>query len=144
MGAFKRILVAVDGSESSDRAVDMAKRLCGEDGAHITLVHVVQPIYQAVGAYGYASFTTMLELQEETGRTILTEAKDMLEGANVTVDERLVIGNRGEEICNLAKEGEYDLIVMGRRGVSRLEEVVLGSVSSYVVHHSHLPVLIVQ
>ncbi len=144
MAAFKRILVAVDGSENSARAVEMVKSLSGDADLHVTLIHVVQPIYQAVGAYGYVNFSSLLELQEETGRTILSDAKALLDDANVAVDERLVVGNRGEEICNVAKAGNYDLIVIGRRGVSRLEEVVLGSVSSYVVHHSDLPVLIVQ
>lgn len=144
MGPFKRILVAVDGSENSIRAVETAKNLAEEGMQQIGLIHVVQPVYQTVGSYGYVDVSTMITTQTETGQRILAEAKELINDVGVEVDTRLVVGRRGQEICKFAKSGEYDLIVMGRRGLGRLEEVVLGSVSEYVVRHSDLPVLIVQ
>ena len=53
-------------------------------------------------------------------------------------------GSPGREICKLAQEWNTDLIVMGRRGHSILSELVLGSVSSYVIHRAHCSVHIVQ
>lgn len=140
MEAFKRVVLAVDGSDNSKRAVDLAKKLAINGTRHVTVVHVVQPVYQTAGAYG----VSRLDMQEETGRKILADAEAALSETGAEVETRLLIGRIGEEICNLARDGGYDLIVIGRRGVSRLERVVLGSVSEYVIRHSDLPVLIVQ
>lgn len=144
MGAFKRVILAVDGSENSKRAVEIVKKLAESSALHVAVVHVVQPVYQTVGAYGYFEMPSLLEVQEATGHRILADTYAEFSETGVEVETHLVIGRIGEEICNLAKEGGYDLIVIGRRGISRLEEVVLGSVSEYVIRHSHLPVLIVQ
>lgn len=144
MGAFKRVILAVDGSENSKRAVEMVKKLAGNGSLHVAVVHVVQPVYQTVGAYGYFEIPSLLEVQEETGRKILADTYAELAETGAEVETHLVIGRIGEEICELAREGGYDLIVVGRRGISRLGEVVLGSVSEYVIRHSHLPVLVVQ
>ncbi len=145
MGLFRKVLVPVDGSENSTRAVETAKDLAASGKRDVTLIHVVQPVYQTVGPYGeYVDVASLISSQEEFGRKVLDESKELLEAAGVVVDTHLVLGRRGQEICKLAETGAYDLIVMGRRGISRLEEVVLGSVSEYVVRHSKLPVLIVQ
>jgi len=144
MGAFKRVIVGVDGSENSLRAVETVKKLLGNGDLAVTLVHVVQPVFDTVGAYGHIDGASLLPMQEERGRTILSDAKGILEKAGVACETQLVIGGRGEEICNLANSGEYDLVVVGRRGLNRIEELLLGSVSSYVVRHSRVPVMVVQ
>lgn len=140
MGAFKRVVLAVDGSDNSKRAVDLVKKIAQSGDLHVTVVHVVQPVYHTAGAYG----VSRLDMQEEAGRKILADAQAALSETGAEVETRLLTGKIGEEICNLANNGEYDLIVIGRRGVSRLERVVLGSVSEYVIRHSRLPVTIVQ
>ena len=128
------------------RALEVAKRLAKDGAARLTVVHAVQPTFQAVEVYPYVVLNdpTGLNVKEEEGRRLLKEATAMLEEAGIHAESQLLIGSTGEEICRFAKSGEFDLIVLGRRGVSRLEEVILGSVSGYVVRHSHLPVLIVQ
>lgn len=145
-GPFRKILVAIDSSENSERALHLAKALAGDGPATVSLVHVVQPTFSAVGTYPYAFVDTapLQKLREEEGHKLLEASTGQFRGSKVEVDSHLISGRSGEEICKLAKEGGYDLIVMGRRGVGRLEEAILGSVSGYVVRHSDLPVLIVQ
>lgn len=144
MALFKKILVAIDGSENSKRALQTVIEMAADKEYKVTLMHVVQPVYQAVGGYGMIDMASLTSIQEGYGRDVLDESKEIMEKAHVQVDTQLVLGARGKQICELANSGEYDLIVIGRRGIGRLEEVVLGSVSSYVVRHSHIPVLIVQ
>ena len=64
--------------------------------------------------------------------------------AGVQAEYTQTVGKPGKTICDLAKNWEADLILMGRRGYSALGELVLGSVSQYVVHHGPCSVLIVQ
>jgi len=54
------------------------------------------------------------------------------------------LGHPGDVICLVAKEGGYDLVVVANQGMSGLKRLVLGSVSDYVAHHCHCPVLITK
>ena len=51
-------------------------------------------------------------------------------------------GKPGEAICNAVKESEADFVVMGSRGLGTVRRTILGSVSDYVLHHAHLPVIV--
>jgi len=154
---FERILVPLDGSEHSAKAlqsaVEIAKKFCGK----LTLFHVysiiVTPIVipepttltpSGVPVVTPTEVSKMAEAAQEVGRRILAEAEQKANLENVQVETILREGNTVQEITRLAKEGNFDLIVMGVRGVGKLREFLLGSVSEGVMKHASCPVLVVK
>jgi len=81
---------------------------------------------------------------EKAGERILMDAKKMLESKNLSVETLLVEGEAVHEIVQVAKEGNFDLIVMGVRGLGKLQELILGSVGDGVLRNAQCPVLITK
>lgn len=86
----------------------------------------------------------MAEAARDVGRRILEDAEKKAKSEDVQVESMLREGNTVQEIIRLAKEGNSDLIVMGVRGVGKLRELLLGSVSEGVIKHTSCPVLVVK
>jgi len=153
---FNNILVAVDGSEHSKKALNHALELAKKFDGKITLVHVfssVVPLATAVETPPTSTLTppasTALaqEIVEETkrrGKRILDEAERVVEEHGILVEKVLREGDAVKEIVAVAQEGKFDLIVIGHRGISKLKELFLGSVSEGVSHKAPCPVLIVK
>jgi len=153
---FNNILVAVDGSDHSKKALNHALELAKKFDGKITLIHVfsgVVPLATAVETPPTPTLTppasTALaeEIVEETkrrGKRILDEAERVVEEHGILVDKVLREGDAVKEIVAVAQEGKFDLIVMGHRGISKLKELFLGSVSEGVSHKAPCPVLIVK
>lgn len=141
---YHQILVPVDGSGHSLEAVKSARWLASHSAGHdcrITLLHVSPVLALNEVAMGVDNID---ERQNEEGRKILAEAAERLVGSDVPFASELVTGPPAKTICAMAKEGSYDLIVMGSRGLNLLSELLVGSVSHYVVQHAPCPVLIVK
>ena len=143
---FKRVLIPVDGSETSDKAVEIARKMMEEGSAkEITILHVLQPsevmLYNGLNMpIDYPLFYE--ELNKAAGK-ILEKAKEIL-GAQVAVTALLEYGPPAEIICKMAEQDHYDLIIIGNRGLNRFQQVLLGSVSSKVTTLAHCPVLVVK
>ncbi|MEF3303675.1 universal stress protein [Paenibacillus sp. GYB003] len=141
---FHHVLVAYDGSPQSqtalDRAVDLVR---GAPGAKLTVAHAFQlPNFVVGEAMVVAPVLTELEEMSESER-ILEEAKARaarLPDATFT----LLQGDPAASILEFAGEMDADLIVIGSRGLGTFKELVLGSVSHYVVQHSPIPVLVIK
>jgi nucleotide-binding universal stress UspA family protein len=138
MTAFKRILVAVDGSENSLRAVKKAAEVAGLHGAQITLLHVIQP---ADSGY-YTGMPTTDLAERAKGEDKLYRAKVACEDAGLAPELKVTLGNPAESILDLSEQG-YDLVVVGTRGIGALARFIMGSVSMRVVQFSKIPVLVV-
>lgn len=142
---FKKILVAYDGSEHAKRALETAIGLCqGREGeCKITVHHVTIPSYYYAEA-GVALNAEIDALTREEGERLLQEAKDVLKKTEIQFDTVLESGYPAKQICQLARQGRYDLIVMGSRGLGTWGEFFLGSVSNGVLHRAPCPVLVVK
>ena len=139
---YDKILVAVDDSEQSDRAVAAACRLAGLSGGSLQVFHVRER--QDVVGKGGGSFD--VEYAEEAD-ALLAKATEVAKSAGVTVTAAVVhvpIGHVANEIVKAAKDGGADTIVMGSHGRSGLGAVVLGSNAYKVLHLSDRPVLVVR
>ena len=136
---YKHIVVAVDGSENSMRAVDqaVALALAGED-TKVDLLSVIaidvysDMIYDPVKAHG--------EVQTE----LIQPAIDKFKEAGIEPEVVLLHGRPADEIVRYANKADADLIVIGSRGLNALQEFAIGSVSHKVIKHSTCPTLVVK
>ena len=144
---MNRILVATDGSEGADRAVDYAARRAKADGAELLIVNVK-------GGYGlpdkvFLAFTNdqnvlLKELLASQSAATLTTARDRAREAGVsTIVLESRTGEVAQTIIDIAHEKKADAIVVGRRGAGRVAGVLLGSVSQKLVSFSPLPLTVV-
>ena len=153
---FKKILVPLDHSEHSRRALDVAIQIAKKFGGKITLIHVysvvVTPLMMpepstltpSIPVMPEAYVSKLAEAAQEAGNRVLEEGKQRAKTEEVEVDAMLVEGHAVQEIIRVSKEGNFDLIVMGARGVSHIREMLLGSVTDGVMHHVTCPVLVVR
>jgi nucleotide-binding universal stress UspA family protein len=105
---FKKILVAVDLSDTHQQAIDIAAKLAGEDGGQVTLLHVVEVI-PGLWVEEERDFYDRLEA---AARDHLTRLGRQLEEMHVPRREEVIFGNRAEEIVRYAMEAGIDLIVL--------------------------------
>jgi len=145
---FDQIIVAVDGSEHSQRAASLGGDLAQRLGSKLTLLHAVQ----RHGSAHLPKSLKMYDRLEQVHRTmedVLGEAAaEILEVAGVRAGAEhktaVVFGDPAEQIVSYAKEHRAGLIVMGERGMGGLAGALLGSVSHRVLHTAPCPVLITQ
>lgn len=144
---MRKILCPVDGSEESLEACRRAGRLAKENGAQVTLLHVVPLSFLQLLNYRSTMLETDLlpsQLEECLNAQADAHLKAAQEacGCEARLDKRL--GHPAEVIVDVAGNDGYDLVVMGNRGLGGLSRLVLGSVSAHVVHHSPISVMIVK
>ena len=139
-----KMLVAVDESEGAKHALDMAAALAEPNAeAQIDLVSVVPiPLLDEAQT---ESFRQVLDMMIADGKDIITAMKDCLsESVAQRTDTLLLTGvNPATEILKLIEQGNYDMVVMGNRGLSGFKEY-MGSVSLKVLNGSTIPVLVVK
>jgi nucleotide-binding universal stress UspA family protein len=157
---FAKIFVAVDSQDATDEVFAKALQLAARFGSQLMVFHCVKgtmlsfrEIYTtaSIGAYGGIYTKEMLEMEEELKREALAELQSWLhsfgkkgEESGISIESDYKIGEPGSQICAAAKSWGADLILIGRRGRTGLSEIILGSVSNYVVHHAHCSVLVIQ
>jgi nucleotide-binding universal stress UspA family protein len=140
---FERILVATDGSAHSRRAALAAAELARALGASLTLLAVYQV---PPGFEGEPDYSRDLDAAlRETHALLETEAAAILTAGGPPAEPEAIGGSQPEQtIVDATASGQYDLVVMGTRGLSRLGTTFLGSVSAHVAAHSPIPVLVVH
>jgi len=148
MDAYKYILVAVDGSDTSNRAVEEAVRLAAEMQAELRIVHVVDDTALYWDA-GYADLGEIRESYRKSGEAILDRAAAAAREAGLKADMKLLeingAGRRvSEMIAQEATAWPADLIVVGTHGRRGFSHLLLGSVAEGVVRIATKPVLLVR
>lgn len=145
---YKRILIPVDGSPTSLKALDTAIGLAKAFGAQLRLVHVVEELAYLSGYDQFGGYSgELIKAMRDNGVRILQEGMDKAKAAGVAVDNMLFdkFGERlGETVAESAKLWGADLIVLGthgRRGIGRL---LMGSGAEQVIRLAPVPVLVVR
>ncbi|KAF0146077.1 MAG: UspA domain-containing protein [Nitrospirae bacterium] len=140
MGRYKKILVAFDGSESGTNALLQAFRLANDEECWITVATVV-PAYD--GDIDLTGVTDIHAALRRTGEEILSRANGIAKKEGALIKTVLEEGESSERLVALAESENCGIIVMGRRGVSRFERSLIGSVAARVIGHSGKDVLVV-
>jgi nucleotide-binding universal stress UspA family protein len=150
---YQRILVAVDGSLTSNRGLGEAIRLAALTGGRLRLMHTIDDLSfsLAMGAYGMdasgAYVGDWLGILRETGCAVLRKAAAAAEAASVPVDT--VLGESPsepvwEQVTAEAERWKADLIVLGTHGRRGVRRTLLGSTAEMVVRQASVPVLLVR
>ena len=168
---FQNIVVATDGSDHANRAMEVGAKLASACGARLTVIHVapkyvpievaeksnnlpqevkdeIQRIYDGMGGLALSAYATVPAPQsaiEFLGNAILDRADNVAhENGIQQVSRVLVFGNAAEEIVTEAEKAKADLITIGTRGLSDLRGLVMGSVSHKVIHLASCPCITVK
>jgi len=138
---MKEIVVAIDGSEGSEAAIKEAIQLASAVGAQLTFAYVRKPPSSLLGSPYYEC-----HLARDLGwaRAQVDAALDRAREASLEARGEVLEGNPVDEILSFADNSRADLIVMGSRGHGALAGALLGSVSSGVVQHANVPVLVAK
>lgn len=137
---IKKILVALDGSKNSLRALIESINLSEQINASITGIFVIR------------AFPTETEVVRKIignalnkkSKNFMKVAKSKCKKKNIEFYDVTEFGHEGQTIVSFAEKNKYDFIVIGSRGMGIVKELFLGSTSNYVVHKSKIPVLIVK
>lgn len=127
-----RLLMPLDGSKSSDKALAYASSLAKKMDGKLTLMHVQES----------RLFRSRPKLTEAIGKNILSDAGGKLAG--ISFDQKMESGDPARRITDVAEKENFDLIVLGNSGHSGLGRSSLGSVTNHVLHYTKQAVLIVK
>ncbi|UUZ63691.1 universal stress protein [Polaromonas sp. P1(28)-13] len=145
---YKRILVPIDGSETSNKALVAALQFARDFGGRVRLVHVVDELSYLTGNDHYAGYSEdLIKIMRETGTKVLDDAMAIAQASGVEADYMLFesFGERlGNAVADAAKRWNADLIVVGTHGRRGLGRVLLGSGAEQIVRLAPVPVLVVR
>jgi nucleotide-binding universal stress UspA family protein len=150
----KKIMVCLDGSKHSEKALSQAVEIAKTFDSKIFLVHVIEPTVVLStmqspadpywGSISAPLIESSLNKEQKEGNKILTKNSHILEREDISFEIVLILGNPSEEILNFSREKKMDFIVVGSLGKGRLSRVLLGSVSTSISQRAHCTVIIVR
>ncbi|MCL5057980.1 MAG: universal stress protein [Actinobacteria bacterium] len=144
---YKKVLVPLDGSIRANVAAEHAMELAKTMNAEVMFLHVIPALPPYVNSYSDrlgGAYQQINDELETTGREIMDKARKEYENSGVSLEVKVIWGNPAMEICRESKEGRFDLIIMGSRGLGEIKGYLMGSISNRVVRHASCPVLIVR
>jgi nucleotide-binding universal stress UspA family protein len=143
--AFRNILVAIDGSKESDRAVEVAVELAGRIPSKITFLHVVSlPDFGEAKILDEKLTKKIQDALVETGKKITAKAAKVSQAAGVAASEKIAVGYPATAIITEAGKLGADLIVMGSKGTAGVRRMLIGSTAEKVLRWSSIPVLVIK
>jgi nucleotide-binding universal stress UspA family protein len=140
---LSKLLVPVDGSENSFRALDHAIYLAKKTGANITAMNVIENP-PTVYVESQKLLNDLLANFRAESANILDKCKQIAEKSGVKIETVIGEGDAASTIVGYAEKENFDTIIIGRRGLGRFKEMMLGSISNKVLHHAKCTVNIVK
>ena len=137
---IKKILVPLDGSSNSFRGLDVAIHMARECHATITGLYVLGIAKPRTSD----SIGPLEKILLDNAQKIMKKAKLKSAQKGILFFDRVSYGDEDKRIVDIAEKKDFDLIVIGSRGMGAAKEIFLGSTSNYVLHKSKKPVLVVK
>lgn len=145
---YKRILVPVDGSQTSTRALVAALQMARDSAGSVRLIHVIEELAQVIAYDPYGAYPgDLTKVMRDNGLKILEQALDVANSAGVPADQRLVeaAGLRLADAVNKEVQAYgADLIVLGTHGRRGIGRVLLGSGAEQIIRAAQVPVLVIR
>lgn len=139
-----KVILATDGSEHSEEAAWLLAHLPHSEPLELTVVSVFSTSTIPRSIETSEWIRREMTRRQDDAHAACASIEQMFEGANVTLNKRVIEGHASKAIVKLAEEQDADLVVLGARGQTLLERMVLGSVSDFVATHAHCSVLVVR
>jgi len=140
---FNNILVAIDGSDASERAIVRAIDEAKVWNAKLNAVYVVETgLFSSLPSDNTVEI--MYRVLETEGNSVLEKAKQYAAEKGIILTSHMKQGHAGSEIITLAEREKNDLIVVGSHGKSNADRLLIGSVSTYIVAHSSVTTMVVR
>ncbi len=140
---FSKILSSIDGSDISIQAFRRAVDLARQNKAELHVIYVIESGLISPGPVD-TSWELIYQRFETEGRELMEKLKEDAKEHNVTVIPHMEAGHAGDTIIKTAEKFGCDLIILGSLGKSKLDRLLLGSVSSYVVNYAKTNIMIVR
>jgi len=140
---IKKVMIATDGSENTEKAVITAVEIAKYMEAKLYAVHVV-PQIQAPVAKGGGLAKVREEHIKSDGEKAIDHVEELAKKNGIDVEKKVLSGNPADEIIQFSQNNAVDLIVMGRFGKSGVKRFLIGGVSDKVVRGSNVEVLIAR
>jgi nucleotide-binding universal stress UspA family protein len=140
---FTIVLVPVDGSDNSYRALDAALLLSEKLGSSITVVNVMEQV-PITHIESEKLLSELLEAYKKENQEILSKCSNIATEKGLSIKTLLLQGNPASVILDYSKKEKFDLVIMGSRGMGKFKQLILGSVSSKIVHHSPCAILLIR
>ena len=138
--SFRKFLIPVDGSKNSMQACEMAVKLAEIGEEKVFLAHCFDPIPQRIQGQVRDGLKADLEADADA---IFKQCLPLFEKAKIPVQTIVLFGSQGPALASAAEEHQCDLIIMGTKGHGNLGNLLLGSVSSAVIHNSKIPLMLI-
>ena len=140
---FTKILVPVDGSDNSYRALETALVLSEKLGSNISVVNVMEQV-PITHIESEKLLSELLEAYKKENQEILSKCSEIARQKGITIKSVLLQGNPAPVILDFIRKENFDLVIMGSRGMGKFKELIIGSVSSKIVHHSPCAIMIIR
>lgn len=137
---IKTILVAFDGSDQSRKAFDLGLEIAAKFRARLLIMGIVRLPEPAISV----EIDAMLDRGKSHFAEEFSQLAEQAEQTGVKLETHVAVGHPAEQILRYAEDNHSDLIVMGRRGMTRATRWILGSVSERVMRYAHCPVTVVK
>lgn len=145
---YSRILVPIDGSETSAQGLREATKLAKALGSSIRLIHIIDSMSMLSATTGVADYASIAESLRQAAELMLAETADQVkkEGVENVLTTLVEAGSMatGECVVQKAQEHNAELIVCGTHGRRGLERLLIGSDAEYIVRHANVPVLLIR
>ncbi len=140
---YNRILVAIDGSKMSNKALKSALQIAKERYSKVGVIHVEKNVMLSENMTTDSIDEIYSKITHEVDG-LFDEAKALAKEEDLEIDTHYVMGDPAVQIVKTAEQENYQLIIMGSRGLGAIKGIVMGSVSYKVLQLSHCPVLIIK
>ena len=145
---YQRILIPVDGSDTSTKALVAGLQMARDSGGRVRLVHVVEELAYLTGYEQFGGYSgELIAAMRETGNKVLKDAMAIALSAGVEADNLLFdnFGSRlAEVVADAAKQWNADLIVVGTHGRGGIGRVLMGSGAEQILRLAPVPVLVIR